>query len=151
MNKLQLIQTELKAPKCQKNNFWNYKYRSCEDILEAVKPILAKQECSVVVSDEIVMIGDRFYVKATATIKSGDRQESATAYAREPLDKKGMDAAQITGATSSYARKYALNWLFAIDDTKDADDINTHWKEVQAQHITKQDITTAEIFWFDKN
>lgn len=113
------IQAELKAPKGQFNNFGKYKYRSCEDIVEAVKPILAKRGMALILSDEIVEVGGRIYVKATATILPG--LMSVSAYAREPEEKRGMDASQITGAASSYARKYALNGLFAIDDTKDAD------------------------------
>ena len=121
---LQQIQEELKAPKSQFNKFGNYNYRNCEDILEAVKPIAAKYGAAVVCTDEIVQIGERYYVKATARLYAGEVIET-TAYAREPLDKKGMDESQITGAASSYARKYALNGLFAIDDTKDADTLNT--------------------------
>jgi hypothetical protein len=120
---LNKIQQELKAPKDQKNAFGNYKYRSCEDILEAVKPLLGK--AVLVLCDDIVLIGDRYYVKATATLSYEEGGVfSATAYARESLDKKGMDSAQITGAASSYARKYALNGLFCIDDTKDPDHDN---------------------------
>ncbi len=115
------IQSELKAPKGQENKFGHYKYRSCEDIVEAVKPILLKHKTSLIITDEIVLIGDRYYVKATAKLVGENIQTEATAFAREPLTKKGMDEAQLTGATSSYARKYALNGLFAIDDTKDAD------------------------------
>ena len=121
MNKLITIQKELKAPKGQFNKFGNYKYRSCEDILEAVKPLCAKEGVQLTISDEIVMIGERYYVKATATVTDGSESASVTAYAREEETKKGMDSSQITGATSSYARKYALNGLFCIDDTKDAD------------------------------
>jgi len=123
MDKLQKIQSELKAPKGQRNSFANFNYRSCEDILEAVKPLLAKYKCSLTISDEMWSIGTRYYVKATATIIDNEAKEalSVTAFAREQETKKGMDEAQITGATSSYARKYALNGLFAIDDTKDAD------------------------------
>lgn len=119
MKILNKIQQELKAPKGQINSFGNYKYRSCEDILEAVKPLLGG--ALLLITDEIIQLGDRFYVKATASIKDGDEIVQVSAYAREPLSKKGMDEAQITGATSSYARKYALNGLFCIDDTKDAD------------------------------
>jgi len=115
------IQAELKAPKGQTNTFGKYKYRSCEDIVEAVKPILTKYKVYLTISDDIVLIGDRYYVKATAKLTGADINESVSAFAREPLNKKGMDEAQLTGATSSYARKYALNGLFAIDDTKDAD------------------------------
>ncbi len=113
------IQRELKAPKGQYNDFGKYKYRSCEDIVEAVKLIL--NGCTLTLSDEIVMVGDRHYVKATAIISHGSDSGSVTAYAREQLTKKGMDESQITGSASSYARKYALNGLFLIDDTKDAD------------------------------
>jgi hypothetical protein len=121
--KLNLIQNELKAPKGQYNNFGKYKYRNCEDILEALKPLLLKHECALIVSDELVMIGERYYVKATATLTVCENGAlyTVTAYAREEENKKGMDGAQVTGAASSYARKYALNGLFAIDDTKDAD------------------------------
>lgn len=113
------IQSTLNAPKGQYNNFGKYHYRSCEDILEGVKPLLNGLFLSI--SDEIVLIGDRYYVKATATITDGESSHSASAMAREASDKKGMDEAQITGATSSYARKYCLNGLFGIDDSKDAD------------------------------
>lgn len=113
------IQRTLNAPKNQYNSFGKYKYRSCEDILEGVKPLLNGLFLSI--SDEVVMIGDRYYVKATATITDGDASHTATALAREEESKKGMDSAQVTGATSSYARKYCLNGLFGIDDSKDAD------------------------------
>ena len=127
-NELSRIQKELKAPKGQFNKFGNYKYRSCEDILEAVKPLLG--DCCLTISDDIVLIGDRFYVKATARLAlSNEDFVENSAFAREALDKKGMDESQITGASSSYARKYALNGLFAIDDTKDADATNTHGKD----------------------
>jgi len=119
--KLAKVQSELKAPKNQRNNFGNYNYRSCEDIVESVKPLLAKQGLALIITDEIELVGERYYVKATATITDGENEVHSTAYAREPLDKKGMDESQITGASSSYARKYALNGLLAIDDTKDAD------------------------------
>ncbi len=121
--KLLNIQAELKAPKGQYNSFGKYKYRSCEDILEAVKPICAKHKATLVVSDELKYIGERYYIEARATlidIEDGSRVEN-TAYAREEETKKGMDGSQITGTASSYARKYALNGLFCIDDTKDAD------------------------------
>jgi hypothetical protein len=129
--KLMRIQTELKAPKGQFNSFGKYKYRSCEDILEGVKPLLRDYECAITVSDEVVLIGERYYVKATATIHDCISGESFsnTALAREEAEKKGMDSSQVTGATSSYARKYALNGLLAIDDTKDSDATNTHGKE----------------------
>ncbi|HIB8446465.1 TPA: ERF family protein [Escherichia coli] len=118
-NKLWTIQQTLNAPKNQRNNFGGYNYRSAEDILEAVKPLL--QNITLTVSDEIVLIGDRYYVKATATLSDGEDVIAVTAYAREEESKKGMDASQLTGATSSYARKYALNGLFCIDDAKDPD------------------------------
>ena len=125
------IQAELKAPKGQTNNFGKYKYRSAEDIIEAVKPILHKYGTALVVSDEVVQVGDRIYIKATATLLDDtDNHISVNGWAREEEVKKGMDAAQITGAASSYARKYALNGLFAIDDTKDADANNEHKDEV---------------------
>lgn len=135
MEILNKIQKELKAPKGQKNTFGNYNYRSCEDILEAVKPLLGN--ATLRISDEIVMIGDRFYVKATATLSEGKEEVSTSAFARESLEKKGMDSAQITGATSSYARKYALNGLFCIDDTKDADTQDNTQKEPTVQYDAK--------------
>lgn len=119
---LNYIQSNLKAPKGQFNSFGKYHYRSCEDILEGVKPHLKETNTCLVISDEIVTIGDHNYIKATATLYGADGGAIAnSAFAKEPLDKKGMDPSQITGATSSYARKYALNGLFCIDDTKDAD------------------------------
>lgn len=117
--KLWTIQQSLNAPKGQYNKFGGYAYRSAEDILEAVKPLL--QNVTLMVSDEIVLIGDRYYVKATATLSDGEDSISATAFAREEKEQKGMTAGQLTGATSSYARKYALNGLFCIDDAKDPD------------------------------
>lgn len=123
IQKLSKIQTELKAPKSQFNSFGNYKYRNCEDILEAVKPML--KGLVLTISDDIQVAGDRVYIKATATITNGVDSISNSALAREAINKKGMDDSQITGSTSSYARKYALNGLFCIDDTKDADSSNT--------------------------
>ena len=126
--KINKIQVELKAPKSQRNNFGNYNFRNCEDILEALKPLLLREKIIIQLSDELVQTGDRFYIKATATlidVENGEKH-SATAFAREELSKKGMDGSQITGASSSYARKYALNGLLAIDDTKDSDTTNTH-------------------------
>lgn len=131
IEKIVAIQSELKAPKGQYNSFGKYNYRSCEDILEGVKPLLTKHGLVLTIQDSIDLIGDRFYVKATATITDGKEQLSTSAYARESLDKKGMDASQVTGATSSYARKYALNGLLAIDDTKDADTMDNSKKQVQ--------------------
>ena len=136
IEKIVAIQSELKAPKGQYNSFGKYNYRSCEDILEGVKPLLAKHGLVLTIQDSIDLIGDRFYVKATATITDGKEQLSTNAYARESLDKKGMDASQVTGATSSYARKYALNGLLAIDDTKDADTMDNSKKPVQQTQET---------------
>nr|DAK33569.1 MAG TPA: ERF superfamily protein [Caudoviricetes sp.] len=137
MKELNTIQSLLKAPKDQYNKFGNYKYRNCEDILEAVKPLLFSQSCTLTISDEIVMIGTRYYVRATATIKNANGEtEMTTAYAREDESKKGMDASQITGSTSSYARKYALNGLFCIDDTKDSDSLNN---ECQSNNQLEKD------------
>lgn len=121
MEKLIKIQSELKAPKSNYNGFGKFHYRSCADILEAVKPLLAKEKCTLTLSDDIVAIADKVYVRATATISDGKEQYSTSAYARESENKKGMDESQMTGTASSYARKYALNGLFLIDDTKDAD------------------------------
>lgn len=123
--KLINIQSKLKAPKGQYNSFGKYSYRSCEDIFEAVKPYLAKEQISLILSDELVLIGERYYVKATATLTDGEETITNVAYAREEDTKKGMDGSQITGASSSYARKYALNGLFLIDDVKDSDTTNT--------------------------
>lgn len=122
--KLLKIQNELKAPKNQRNSFGNYNYRSCEDILEAVKPLLLSNNLVLTLNDELVQIGDRYYVKATAKLFDDKGEISNTAYAREEEIKKGMDGSQITGASSSYARKYALNGLFLIDDVKDSDTTN---------------------------
>ena len=119
--KLLAIQTKLKAPKGQYNKFGNFNYRSAEDILEAVKPLNAEQGVLLTITDEIKEIGGRVYVVATATLSDGTDELKVSAFAREPENKKGMDESQITGATSSYARKYALNGLYAIDDNKDAD------------------------------
>lgn len=130
------IQHKLKAPKGQYNSFGKYNYRSCEDILEGVKPLLKEHNLALLIDDEIVQIGERYYVKATAKITDGREIVSATAYAREPDTKKGMDESQITGATSSYARKYALNALLCIDDTKDADTMDNSKKLVQQTQET---------------
>ena len=119
--KLLAIQTKLKAPKGQYNKFGNFNYRSAEDILEAVKPLNAEQGVLLTITDEIKEVGGRIYVVATATVSDGTDELKVSAFAREPENKKGMDESQITGATSSYARKYALNGLYAIDDNKDAD------------------------------
>lgn len=122
--KVNKIQTELNAPKSQYNNFGKYSYRNCEDILQAIKPLLKSTGLLLIIEDDVVMIGDRFYIKATAKLTDGESAISNTAFARESLTKKGMDDAQVTGSTSSYARKYALNGLLCIDDNKDSDTVN---------------------------
>jgi len=119
--KLIKIQSELKAPKNQRNNFGKYNYRSCEDILEGLKPLLAKEKLTLIIADDLVLIGDRYYVKADVRLTNGEETIEVTAYAREDESRKGMSSDQITGSASSYARKYALNGMFLIDDTKDAD------------------------------
>lgn len=150
-NKLMLIQASLKAPKNQRNAFGNYNYRSCEDILEAVKPLLYDTQTTLTISDDIIEVGGRIYVKATATLKDCETWEiieQNSAYARESESKKWMDDSQITWATSSYARKYALNGLFCIDDVKDADATNTHWKEEKA--TKKSESKENPNWWFQK-
>lgn len=138
MKELLTIQSKLNAPKGQYNSFGKYKYRSCEDILAAVKPLLAETETTLTITDDIVSVGGRVYVRATVTLKnSSGESESTTAFAREEDTKKGMDASQVTGAASSYARKYALNGIFAIDDTKDSDATNTHGQEPKGKKDTK--------------
>ena len=127
--KMRAVQSALKAPKGQENKFGGYRYRSCEDILEAVKPLLAQNGLALTISDEVVMVGERYYIRANAMLTDGDQVHSVTAQAREPESRKGMDEAQVTGSSSSYARKYALNGLFCIDDTKDPDATNTHGKD----------------------
>lgn len=140
------IQSELKAPKGQRNDFGKYNYRSCEDILEAVKPLLKERELVILITDDIVQIGERYYVRATATIYDSEGNSiSNSALAREELKRTGMDASQITGATSSYARKYALNGLFAIDDTKDADATNKGQDEPKTDNEAAQPAFTDEI------
>lgn len=136
------IQKALKAPKGQTNSFGNYKYRSCEDILEAVKKLLPEDH-HLIISDEIVQIGDRIYVKATARLVNCEKEYAAVGWAREPAAKKGMDESQITGATSSYARKYALNGLFCIDDTKDAD---TDEHREEATNTPDREMTDKEAW-----
>jgi len=129
LKSLKKLQINLKVPKEQRNNFGKYNYRSCEDILEEVKKVLDKEnDCTLFLQDELVMLGGRFYVKAIATYTNGKENISVSAYAREEEEKKGMDGSQITGSASSYARKYALNGLLLIDDTKDADFTNTGQK-----------------------
>ena len=145
--KLLKIQTELKAPKGQFNSFGGYKYRSCEDILEAVKPLLAENKVILTITDTVDNIGERFYIKAAAVLIDTESDESIinTAYARECEEKKGQDCSQITGTASSYARKYALNGLFLIDDTKDAD-TDEHAKQTgkDERKATEKQIQTIE-------
>lgn len=139
--KLMQVQKDLKAPKGQFNKFGNYKYRSCEDILEAAKPLCVDNGLLLTVTDKIVLIGDRYYVEATASVMDAETAITfeVTASAREEESKKGMDGSQVTGAASSYARKYALNGLFCIDDTKDSDATNTHGKEEKQTPAPKQE------------
>lgn len=147
MKELIAIQSELKAPKSQFNKFGGYKYRKAEDILEAVKPLLNKQKCTLTITDDIVMVGNRIYVKATATIKNEKCEcETTNGWAREEETKKGMDGSQITGASSSYARKYALNGLFAIDDNVDSDTTNDGQQQTQQQSQTQAQQTASNQF-----
>lgn len=146
--KLMNIQSKLKAPKNQYNSFGKYNYRSCEDILEGVKPLLKETQTVLTISDEVINIGDRFYIKATATLTDTEdgRSISVSALAREDENKKGMDLSQVTGSTSSYARKYALNGLFCIDDTKDSDATNKHGKEQSDKLKSNQgQLTDAQL------
>ena len=149
--KLVKVQSELKAPKSKFNSFGKYNYRSLEDILEGVKPLLAKYNATLVIADGVEQVGDRYYIQAKATFIDTENGESIsnTALARESTDKKGMDDSQITGTASSYARKYALNGLFLIDDTKDADTdenrIERETKAAKVQNIEKMKITQAKI------
>ena len=139
MKELITIQSELKAPKSQFNRFGGYKYRKAEDILEAVKPLLAKEKCTLVLTDDIVSVGNRIYVKSLATLKNNSGEtEMSVGYAREEETKKGMDGSQITGASSSYARKCALNGLFAIDDNADSDTTNTDTKSESSTQQASQ-------------
>jgi hypothetical protein len=143
-NHLSIIQKQVKAPKGQFNSFGKYPYRSAEDIVEAVKPIINPLGFSLILSDEIVNLGNRFYVKATATITNNTETHFAVGYAREEETKKGMDGSQVTGSSSSYARKYALNGLFALDDTKDSDATNTHGREPEAKQAPKPSVSISE-------
>lgn len=145
--KLMTVQTKLRAPKGQYNQFGHYSYRSCEDILEALKPLLAEVGAIVNVSDEVKLIGNRFYVEATAMFLDCETGDSvvARASAREDEAKKGMDLAQVTGSVSSYARKYALNGLFAIDDNKDSDATNTHDKDIKPNMTPVSGLSEAQI------
>jgi hypothetical protein len=140
MKELIQIQSELKAPKNQFNAFGKYKYRNCEDILEALKPLLLKYECTLTITDEIKQVGEWIYVEATASIQKGEEGRTVTAQAGITPDRKGMDLSQSFGASSSYARKYALNGLFLIDDTKDADTTNI-------QGAVKPEMTPSDALW----
>lgn len=144
--KLLNIQAELKAPKGQYNSYGGYNYRSCEDILEAVKPLLKSNNCVLTITDGLEQIGERYYIRAAATITDAEGDESYTnvAYAREEETKKGMDGSQITGTASSYARKYALNGLFCIDDTKDAD-TDEHAKQTGAEPKEEKKASAKQI------
>lgn len=151
MKELIQIQKKLNAPKGQYNSFGKYKYRSCEDILAAVKPLLAETETTLTLHDEMLLVGNRYYVKATATLTSKDGLTvQTTAFAREEDAKKGMDASQVTGAASSYARKYALNGLFAIDDTKDADSLNTSPQNTQPSAPAHEGLMIEAMGLIDK-
>ena len=144
--KLVEVQSKLKAPKSQFNKFGNYAYRNCEDILEALKPLLNEVRAIINISDDVVLVGERYYIKATVKFICAESGEviEASAMAREEENKKGMDSSQLTGSTSSYARKYALNGLFAIDDTKDSDTTNTHNKE-QNKVSNNEIISEAQV------
>ena len=146
--KLLNIQQELNAPKNQRNNFGNYNYRSCEDILEAVKPLLKANGCVLNISDDVVQVGERYYIKAKALVRDVETGEFESSYglAREEESKKGMDSSQITGAASSYARKYALNGLFCIDDNKDSDSTNTHGKENKKASSNLSDAQVKRLY-----
>jgi hypothetical protein len=145
--KLMNVQNKLKAPKNKTNTFGKYKYRSCEDILEAVKPILKENGCILTIADTIEQIGERYYVKATATFLDTESEEmiSTSALARETSEKKGQDDSQITGTASSYARKYALNGLFLIDDTKDADTDEAHIESEARAEKVKDDAKNDKL------
>ena len=145
--KLVEVQSKLKAPKSQFNKFGNYAYRNCEDILEALKPLLNEVKAIINISDDVVLVGERYYIKATVKFICAETGEiiEASAMAREEENKKGMDSSQLTGSTSSYARKYALNGLFAIDDTKDSDATNTHNKDTSKASNNNEVISEAQV------
>jgi hypothetical protein len=144
--KILKIQSSLKAPKNQFNSFGKYNYRSCEDILEGVKPLLKENDLVQTISDNIVNVGDRYYIEATVTVSDGEAEKVVKAYAREPESKKGMDESQITGTASSYARKYALNGMWLIDDTKDAD---TDEHKKQTSDAKKPTLQTGTKKWIE--
>ena len=143
--KLLKIQTELVCGKSQWNSFNNFSFRSCEDILEAVKPFLKELKLTLKLQDELVYIGERYYIKATAILSDGKEEEINTAYAREEETKKGFDGSQITGSSSSYARKYALNGLFLLDDVKDSDATNKGEKKQSKKEVKVEPITQDQV------
>jgi len=139
--KLHHIQQNLKAPKNKTNNFGNYKYRNLEGILEGIKPLLKETGCTVVIKDSLKLLGDRLFIKATVYLSDGNGTIESIAYAEHARDKKGMDKSQITGSTSSYARKYACNGLFAIDDTEDADSMDNRVEK----HHNGKDVIPGKV------
>jgi hypothetical protein len=152
--KIVQIQKDLKAPKNQINSFGKFAYRSCEDILEGLKPLLHKYALRQTITDEVELIGDRYYVRAIVKVTDGENSEQVSAFAREPLSKKGMDDSQVTGTASSYSRKYALNGMWLIDDTKDSDvkeepknklKPDTDRWDVAIQNVIQQKITVEKI------
>ena len=145
--KLMEVQSKLRAPKGQYNSFGKYSYRSCEDVLEALKPLLAEVGAIINISDQVKLIGDRYYIEATAMFLDTSTGDSviSKAMAREDESKKGQDLAQLSGATSSYARKYALNGLFAIDDNKDSDATNTHGKDIKPNMTPVSGLSEAQL------
>ncbi len=147
MEKLRKIQAELKVPKNQYNAFGKYKYRNAEDILEAVKPLLLKYDLTMIISDDIIEIGGRVYVKANVTVFDEKDKVETFGFAREPENKKGMDDSQLTGSTSSYARKYGLNGMFCIDDTKDADSMDSTTKPLKTSTPQKKELKPGTNAW----
>ena len=147
---LNYIQVNLNAPKNRTNTYQNYKYRNLDDIFEGLKPLLSETGCVVTVTDGVEQIGDRIYVRALVTIKKGDESESCMAYAREPEDKKGNDVAQITGTSSSYARKYALSGLFCIDDCQDVDSMDNAYTITDEQKTRYQELLNSGCYEGEK-
>ena len=143
---LNYIQVNLKAPKNMKNSFGNYFYRNLEGILEGLKPLLEETGCIITITDSMELVGDRYYIVATASLKKGDEVISCEGWARESEDKKGMDTSQITGSTSSYARKYAMNGLFAIDDVRDADSMDNRNTVTEDQKREYQELLKSGAY-----
>ena len=143
---LNYIQVNLKAPKNMTNNFGNYKYRNLEGILEGLKPLLDETGCIITITDSMELLGERYYIVATASLKKGDDVISCEGWARESEDKKGMDTSQITGSTSSYARKYAMNGLFAIDDVRDADGMDNRNTVTEDQKREYQELLKSGAY-----